>query len=239
MFESRAWTSRGPVRFPVHPLRVILERTDFLVVEKPPGLLSVPGKGEANQDCVISRVRETYPHAAGPLIVHRLDMDTSGLLVVGLTVDAQRSLSGEFEARRVDKAYVALVEGVETPDQGLIDVPIRMDPANRPYQVIDWVDGRPAQTRFQVLAREADRTRIRFEPITGRTHQLRVHAAAAKVLTRIVGQTVPGGLGAPILGDVLYGGGGRTADRLMLHASVLRFRSPAGEWIECSTPPEF
>lgn len=209
------------------------------MVDKPEGLLSVPGKGEANQDCVVSRVRAMFPRAVGPLVVHRLDMDTSGLLVVGLTVEAQRALSGEFEARRVEKAYVALVEGDDVPDEGLIDVPIRMDPANRPYQVIDWVDGRPAQTRFRVLSREVDRTRVRFEPITGRTHQLRVHAAAARVLTRVVGQWVPGGLGAPILGDVLYGKGVRTGNRLMLHASSLRFRSPSGEWIECASGENF
>lgn len=209
------------------------------MVSKPSGLLSVPGKGEHNKDCVVTRLRAVFPRSEGPMIVHRLDMDTSGLLVVGLTSDAQRHLSAEFECRRVEKAYVALVEGTDTPDVGLIDVPIRLDPANRPYQIIDWVDGRPAQTRFRVLAREVDRTRVRFEPITGRTHQLRVHAAAARVLTRIVGEQVPGGLGSPILGDVLYGKGERTGERLMLHASELRFRSPSGEWLECEDPTPF
>jgi tRNA pseudouridine32 synthase/23S rRNA pseudouridine746 synthase len=173
------------------------------------------------------------------MIVHRLDMDTSGLMVVALTADAQRALSREFELRRVDKAYTALVEGADTPDHGLIDIPIRLDPANRPYQVIDWVDGRPAQTRYRVLSRETDRTRVRLEPITGRTHQLRVHAAAPRTLTRIVGQRVPGGLGAPILGDVLYGKGERTAPRLTLHACELTFRSPSGEPISCTCAPEF
>lgn len=218
---------------------MVLERPEFVVVSKPSGLLSVPGKGEHNKDCVVSRLRAVFPGADGPMIVHRLDMDTSGLMVVGLTVDAQRLLSAEFESRRVEKAYIALVEGIDTPDAGLVDVPIRLDPANRPYQVIDWVDGRPAQTRFRVLSREVDRTRVRFEPITGRTHQLRVHAAAARVLTRIVGQQVPGGLGAPILGDVLYGKGERTGERLMLHACELRFRSPCGEWVECEDQAPF
>jgi tRNA pseudouridine32 synthase/23S rRNA pseudouridine746 synthase len=162
--------------------------------------------------------------APGQLIVHRLDMDTSGLMVVALDPDAQRELSMQFEERVPQKAYVALVDGIINADWGVIDLPMRLDIDNRPYQIIDHVHGRHALTRWQVLSREIDRTRVRFEPVTGRSHQLRVHAAY--------------GLGHPILGDVLYGP--RTvAPRLMLHAAELSFIEPGNarrvEFV--STPP--
>lgn len=216
----------------------ILHANDrFVVIDKPSGLLSVPGKGPDKADCAASRVRAMFPGATGPLIVHRLDMDTSGLMVLGLDEDAQRDLSRQFEARAVEKAYTALLETIDLDiarsplahESGLVDAPIRVDIDNRPFQIHDPVHGRPSQTRWFVLAREPDRVRVRFEPITGRAHQLRVHASLAPPL----------GLGAPILGDVLYNPVdhrlARELDhnpprsprgRLMLHATELSFLEP-------------
>lgn len=184
----------------------------YVVVDKPSGLLSVPGKGEEKQDCVVSRVRRMFPAATGPLIVHRLDMETSGLLVLGIDPEAQRDLSGQFERREVEKAYVALVNGSPREDSGVIELAIRLDVERRPYQIIDPIQGRPALTRWRVLSREIDRTRLQLVPETGRTHQLRVHCAS--------------GLSCPIIGDVLYGDG--VGERLMLHATRLSFREPGG-----------
>ena len=186
----------------------------FVVIDKPSGLLSVPGKGEENQDCAAARVRAMFPEAAGPLVVHRLDMDTSGLLIFGLDPEAQRELSMQFERREVEKSYLALVDGTVPLESGTVDVPIRMDPFNRPYQVVDRSHRRPAVTCFKVLSYETDRTRLELIPQTGRTHQLRVHCAH---------------MGNPILGDVLYGPQPRTAEsapRLMLHAAMLGFTDP-------------
>jgi tRNA pseudouridine32 synthase / 23S rRNA pseudouridine746 synthase len=194
----------------------IVHRTErFVVIDKPPGLLSVPGKGDENQDCAAARVRAMFPDATGPLVVHRLDMDTSGLLIVALDADAQRELSMQFERREVEKSYTALVDGMVPAESGTIDVPIRMDPTNRPFQVIDPSHHRPAVTCFRVLSYETDRTRLELIPETGRTHQLRVHCAH---------------MGHAILGDVLYGPQPRTAEsapRLMLHAAMLGFTDPA------------
>lgn len=184
-------------------------------MDKPAGMLSVPGKGANKQDCVASRVAAMFPGATGPLVVHRLDMETSGLLVLGLDPGAQRSLSAQFEARSVEKAYVALVEGAPAHDAGTITLPLRPDVSNRPIQIVDAAHGRPAVTRWRVLSREVDRTRVEFQPLTGRTHQLRVHAASPGPR---------GGLGHPIIGDTLYGG--PAAERLMLHAAMLSFLDP-------------
>lgn len=186
----------------------------WVVIDKPAGLLSVPGKGADKQDCAAARVRAAFPAATGPVVVHRLDMDTSGLLLFALDEDAQRRLSGQFEGRTVAKAYTALVSGMPPAETGVIDVPMRADIERRPYQVIDPVQGRRAVTRWTVLALETDRTRMRLAPETGRTHQLRVHCAY---------------IGHPILGDVLYGPQPETAEareRLMLHASELEFDDP-------------
>ncbi len=193
---------------------LIVHATDrYVVAHKPAGLLSVPGKAADNKDCVAARIAALFPHATGPLVVHRLDMDTSGLIVLGLDADAQRELSGQFESRLVEKAYIALVEGILGRDAGTIDVPMRPDIDNRPYQIIDPDRGRQAVTHWTVLALETDRTRLRMVPLTGRTHQLRVHAAH---------------MGHPIIGDVLYGPqhDHHPGGRLMLHASELSFREP-------------
>lgn len=218
-------------------LPILHEAERFVVIDKPAGLLSVPGKGPEKADCAAARVRTAFPDARGPLVVHRLDMDTSGLMVFALDEDAQRDLSRQFEERRVEKAYVALLETIDVDldvsplagESGVVDAPMRVDLGNRPFQIHDPVHGRPAQTRWRVLAREPDRVRVRFEPITGRAHQLRVHASLAPPL----------GLGAPILGDVLYNPTdhrlARELDetpprsprgRLMLHATELSFLIP-------------
>lgn len=185
----------------------------YVVVAKPPGLLSVPGKGEAKQDCVIARVREAFPHAAGPMVVHRLDMETSGLMIVALDADAQRELSGRFERREVEKDYIAIVRGGLDADEGTVDLPLRLDPDNRPRQVVDHIHGRAAITQWRVISRDTATTRLRLHPVTGRSHQLRLHCAI--------------GLGCPIVGDVLYGDG-HAGDRLLLHATRLVL-TPPGE----------
>jgi tRNA pseudouridine32 synthase/23S rRNA pseudouridine746 synthase len=208
----------------VQDLRIILAAPRFVVVDKPTGMLSVPGKGPEKQDCAASRVRALFPAATGPLVVHRLDMETSGLLVFGLDENSQRDLSAQFERRQTDKKYVALLEGAVEQDAGEISLPIRLDVDRRPYQVVDHVHGREALTRYRVLSHEIDSTRVEFIPLTGRTHQLRVHAAA--------------GLGCPIVGDVLYGDG--RGERLMLHAAELSFVDPGtGRRVHVSSPVPF
>ena len=197
-------------------LRIVHAADEFVVVDKPEGMLSVPGKGPDRQHCVVSVVRELFPRAEGPLVVHRLDMDTSGLLVVALTSAMQRALSMEFEQRRVHKRYIALLKGEVThADRGTVDAALRLDPERRPYQVHDELMGRPALTHWRILAREPGRTRVELTPITGRTHQLRVHAALAR----------PIGIGHPIIGDILYAPNDGGA-RLMLHAATLEFTIP-------------
>ncbi|MFM9996264.1 MAG: RluA family pseudouridine synthase [Phycisphaerales bacterium] len=221
----------GPPRDPpsVAPPRIVFASPRFVVVDKPAWMLSVPGKGEARRDCVAVRVGAMFPGATGPLIVHRLDMETSGLMVLGLDADAQRELSRQFEARLVEKEYAALLDGIVTGESGEIDLPLRADIEHRPIQVVDDTRGRPALTRWRVLARETDRTRVEFRPLTGRTHQLRVHAATTEAR---------GGLGHAIIGDGLYGG--PPAGRLMLHARRLAFLDPdSGRRLEFECPTPF
>lgn len=185
----------------------------FVVVDKPGGLLSVPGKGEANQDCVVNRLKARYPDCIEQPSVHRLDQDTSGLLVLALTEAAHRDLSVQFMDRLVGKRYVALVDGVVQAEAGVIELAFRLDPDNRPYQVFDPVNGKLGVTRWRKLGEENGCTRVEFLPLTGRTHQLRLHAAHEQ------------GLGFPIVGDRLYGTG-TGPGQLKLHASLLRFRHP-------------
>ncbi len=209
------------------PVPIVLQRETFVVIDKPAGMLSVPGKGPDKADCAASRVREMFPDANGPLVVHRLDMDTSGLLVFGLNPEAQRALSMQFEARTVAKRYRAMLDGILDRDDGEIDLPIRADIDNRPVQIHDPVDGKPSLTRYRVLGREGGITHVVFTPITGRSHQLRVHASHGL------------GLGCPILGDVLYGDAD-SAPRLMLHASRLEFDDPAtGQRVCAESRPPF
>lgn len=188
-------------------LNVIHQDERIIVLNKPAGLLSVPGIGPDKQDCLAARVRSEFP---GARIVHRLDRDTSGVIVMGLDAEAHCELSRQFHDREVHKIYVAIVHGVVERDEGDVDLPMRkdVDPRNAPRQVIDHERGRPAVTKYRVLKREADRTRLELRPITGRSHQIRLHLQS---------------IGHPILGDDLYAPPEVTAlaDRLLLHAQSL------------------
>ena len=202
----------------------------YVVVNKPSGLHSVPGRGPDKQDSVRSRVMAAFPNADGPVSVHRLDLDTSGLMVLALTRDAHRALSKQFMNRKTGKTYDAILDGALADDRGAVDLPIIVDWPNRPRQMIDHENGRPARTLYAVTERDGGRTRVQFRPITGRSHQLRLHAA-----------TPPdaGGLGAPILGDPLYGDP-TAAPRLMLHAEMLAFWDPTThEWVKFECPAPF
>lgn len=192
-------------------LSILFEDAWLAVVDKPHGLLSVPGREASLTDSVLTRLRARYPHATGPLLVHRLDLDTSGLLVAALDARAHATLQRQFLHREVHKRYVAWVQGRVQGERGTIDFPMRVDLDDRPRQIHDPVHGKPAVTEWQVLERQGERTRVAFFPHTGRTHQLRVHAAH------------PLGLGAPIVGDRLYGHPG---ERLLLHAEALTFLHP-------------
>lgn len=184
------------------------------VVEKPGGLLAVPGRGPDKQDSVVSRLREILPWCIEQPAVHRLDMDTGGLMVLGLTREAHRHLSMQFAERRVSKQYLALLDGVLPVDAGEIRLPFRLDPDRRPYQVYDPVQGKVGVSRWRKLGAREGRTLLEFIPLTGRTHQLRLHASH------------PLGLGCPIVGDRLYGTG-ILGQPLMLHATRLQFQHPA------------
>ncbi len=181
----------------------------LLVVNKPTGLLSVPGRGAGKEDCMVSRVQLEFPDA---LIVHRLDMGTSGLLVFARSKDMLGLLSTLFALRQVYKRYVALIEGHLEHASGTVDLPLIKDWENSPLQKVDLAQGKPSLTRYTRLEWADGQSRVRLEPETGRTHQLRVHMAA---------------LGHPILGDDFYGAGHTAAaPRLMLHAEVLAFDHP-------------
>ncbi len=196
-------------------LQLVYEDPWLVVVDKPAGLLSVPGRGAHLHDSVLTRLRARFPRATGPLLVHRLDQDTSGLLLAGLDAETHAALQRLFLAHAISKNYVAWVEGAVSGDAGEtgeISLPLRGDPDDRPRQIVDPVHGAHALTQWRVDARRGDRTRLLLEPRTGRTHQLRVHVSH------------PDGLGAPIVGDRLYGRGGDV--RLMLHAAELRFIHP-------------
>ena len=184
----------------------------LLVLEKPSGLLSVPAKPPGTQDCLEARARAAYPDA---LLVHRLDGDTSGVMVFARTKLAQRHLNWQFERRQVSKTYVARVAGHVDGEAGRIDLPLISDWPNRPKQMVCHERGRPSVTDWRVIGREADATRLKLTPLTGRSHQLRVHLLA---------------LGHPILGDPFYASGAalEAADRLQLHAARLGFRHPEG-----------
>ncbi len=196
------------------PLSILHQEASLVVVDKMPDFLSVPGRAADMDDCVVARVRELFPAATGSLAAHRLDMETSGLMVLGLTPEAHRHLSLQFEQRRVHKTYVALVEGHVEADCGHIELAFRVDLDDRPRQMLDAVHGKLGITDWEVLERHAHATRLRFTPQTGRTHQLRVHAAH------------PDGLGHPIIGDRLYGTPG---ERLLLHSTSLAFHHPLDE----------
>jgi tRNA pseudouridine32 synthase/23S rRNA pseudouridine746 synthase len=206
------------------PLEIVHEDRWLVVVNKPAGLLSVPGK-DAVGDSALERLRERHPDATGPLLVHRLDLDTSGLLVACLDARAHGKLQKQFIGRTVEKRYVAVLEGRVGGEAGEISLPLRVDLNDRPRQIHDPTHGKPAVTRWELVAREEDTTRVHLFPKTGRTHQLRVHAAH------------PEGLGAPIVGDRLYG---REGERLLLHAESLSFVHPGtGERVTFLAPAPF
>lgn len=204
-------------------LEVVYEDEWLLVVDKPAGLLSVPGKLAV--DSVYQRMKRIYPEATGPMIVHRLDMSTSGLLLIAKTKEVHQHLQAQFKNRTVCKRYVALLDGVVEKPEGVIDLPLRPDPEDRPRQVADATYGKPAVTRYKILSPASRPSRVLFFPLTGRTHQLRVHAAH------------PEGLNAPIVGDELYG---KRSDRLYLHAEYLAFLHPvSGQRMEVEKKAPF
>ena len=195
---------------PMEPLEVLHEDHELIVVNKPAGLLSVPGKGEHLADCLLTRVQTAFPTA---LLVHRLDRDTSGVMVFAATPGAQRHLGLQFEKRQTKKAYVARVHGRMEEAEGTIELPLIVDWPNRPRQMVCHETGREAITGFKRLKAEDAESRVRLFPRTGRSHQLRVHMAES---------------GHPILGDPFYSENAGAWPRMMLHAEELRLRHPDG-----------
>ena len=205
----------------------VLHRCDaYLIVDKPPGLLTVPGRGPQKQDCLINRLLPAYPNAR---IVHRLDQPTSGLVVVPLGYEPLRSIGRQFEQRQVDKTYQAVLTGIMVDDEGEVDLPLICDWPNRPRQMVDHQQGKPSLTRFRVLHRDLAQqlTRVELMPVTGRSHQLRVHMLA---------------LGHAILGDTLYTPETVEArsSRMHLHACTLAFKDPTDDtYISFQSEPPF
>ena len=213
---------------------VLHEARRYAIIAKPAGMLSVPGNGAEKAVSVATQARTEFPRAHGPLICHRLDMATSGLMVLALDPDAHRFVSNQFERRRVEKMYAGVVTGHVPETSGVIQVPLRDRWASRPRRVVDFVHGRESITRFRVSARTVASdgqpvTRVWLEPVTGRTHQLRVHLAAPRdVGERLTGREGEhGGLGAALVGDRLYADGVVVEPRLLLHASRLSFADPS------------
>ncbi len=205
-------------------IRILYEDSDLLLVRKPDLLLSIPGRHPLNKDCLVTRLQQSYPTAS---IVHRLDLDTSGIMVIPLNKPTHAHISRQFQQRQVEKSYHAIVYGLIEKDSGEIDLPIASDWSNRPRQMICKERGRSALTRFEVLERKADRTRVLLKPVTGRSHQLRIHMRE---------------LGHPILGCDMYAHPEALAmaSRLMLHATTLGFEHPGtGQWLAGACPPDF
>ena len=227
-------------------LEILYRDNDIVVVNKPSGLLSVPGKGEEKQDCVEARVCRLFPEAPKQCAVHRLDMETSGILICALNAEAHRKLNEQFASGLIHKKYIALLDGVlHGKPEGRTELPFRLDPDNRPHQIYDKINGKLGITEWRKIGVEqvnspvtersrSDRprkfTRIEFSPLTGRTHQLRLAASCPVEL---------GGLGIPIAGDSLYGTC-KNGERLMLHAKEITFRQPvSGELIHIICEPPF
>ncbi|MEM1266667.1 MAG: pseudouridine synthase [Pseudomonadota bacterium] len=209
---------------PRAPLALRHVDPELVLVDKPSGLLSVPGKAPGLEDCLEARVRHAYPDAR---LVHRLDMDTSGVMVFARSALAQRHLGWQFERRQIEKSYVARVWGHPGAPSGRIDLPLCADWPRRPLQMVCHLRGKPAVTRWELIAAEGATSRLRLRPETGRSHQLRVHLRE---------------LGHPILGDRFYAGGRAlaAAPRLALHAESLRFRHPVGgAWLTVTAPVPF
>lgn len=207
------------------PLKILYEDEWIVAVEKLSGMLSVPGKNDL--DSVQQRLRLMYPDATGPLVVHRLDMATSGILLASRDKDVHARLQAQFETRSISKEYIAILDGVPSQEYGIIDLPICLNPLDRPRQMVDFENGKPAITEYKVECIKNGRAKVVFKPHTGRTHQLRVHSAHVS------------GLGSPISGDELYGNP-ESASRLCLHASRLVFRHPVSDKeIEIVSPSPF
>jgi tRNA pseudouridine32 synthase/23S rRNA pseudouridine746 synthase len=202
---------------------IIYQDEVMLVINKPTDLLSVSGKNI--KDSVYSRIKHCYPKATGGLIVHRLDMSTSGLMLIALSTLAHKNLQKQFIQRTIKKRYIALLEGLVNEDEGMIELPLRVDLNDRPRQLVCYEFGKAAKTQWQVIKRYNGRTKVVFYPMTGRTHQLRVHAAHVK------------GLNRAIVGDDLYG---HTANRLYLHAESLEFQHPISKkWMYFQRDADF
>lgn len=210
---------------PHQGLSIVYEDEFLLVLDKPSGLLSVPGRGDHKSDCLASRVQQEYPNAR---TVHRLDLSTSGLIMMALGTKMHRALSILFQDRKVHKRYQAVVAGHPENEQGSVNLPLIVDWPNRPRQKVDFETGRPSLTNYRVLGHEGPNSRMELEPVTGRSHQLRVHMCE---------------LGHPILGDDLYGGERSAVEqnpRLLLHACRLELPHPvSGRTLAVESPPPF
>ncbi|RLQ22762.1 RNA pseudouridine synthase [Seongchinamella sediminis] len=205
-------------------IRILYADEHLLLVRKPDLLLSIPGRHPLNRDCLITRLQRDYPSAS---IVHRLDLDTSGIMIIPLDKPTHAHISRQFQQRKVEKSYHAVVYGRVAEDEGKIELPIRCDWERRPLQMIDHERGKYALTHYRVLERQADRTRLLLKPVTGRSHQLRIHLRE---------------LGHPILGCDMYAHAEALAmaDRLLLHATSIGFEHPAtGQWLSAECPPDF
>ncbi|MDC0275349.1 MAG: RluA family pseudouridine synthase [Verrucomicrobiales bacterium] len=210
-------------------IKILHEEAEFVVVEKPSGMLSVPGRGPEKADCVTARIRALYPDCIEQPAPHRLDMDTSGILLVTLTAEAHRNLSRQFQERETKKRYIALLDGIleRDEDSGTIELPFRLDIDNRPHQIYDPEFGKMGISHWKKVGDENGQSRIEFVPVTGRTHQLRLHSAHEK------------GFGIPIVGDPLYGNGTGPAE-MRLHACELTFSHPTtGEQTTFYSEPPF
>lgn len=191
------------------PIKIIYEDENILIIDKPAELLSVPGKNI--KDSVYHRIKEQFPKITGPVIVHRLDMSTSGIMIIAKNKSSHKFLQKQFIDKKIKKKYTAILDGIITTEKGEINLPVRLDIDDRPRQLVCEIHGKPSKTKWEVLEIRNNRTKISFEPITGRTHQLRVHSAHKR------------GLNIPILGDDLYG---TKSDRLYLHAQHIEFQNP-------------
>ena len=215
----------NPLDLPLDEMKldIIYDDQWLTVLNKPSGMLTVPGK--ALENSLLTRYREAHPEAAGPIVVHRLDQETSGLVMFAKDKKTHKALQQQFENHTIKKCYLALLQGVVDYDEGVIDLPIRPDVDDRPRQRVDHEHGKPTVTRYRVLERRAGMSLVELEPLTGRTHQLRVHCSHAQ------------GLNCPIVGDRLYG---TASTRLMLHAQSITFTHPVtGETMSLECKPDW
>jgi len=203
-------------------MNIIYQDEHLIAIDKPEGLLSVPGLGEANQDCVATRLLEINPEVK---VVHRLDCYTSGIMILAVGIEAQRNLSRQFHDRKINKQYIAVVHGSLNEQHGTIDIPMRGDPDDRPRQIVDYQQGKSSKTHWIVISAENNRTRLLLKPVTGRTHQLRIHCKA---------------IGHTIVGDGLYGDDSEAEKRMLLHAETIELSHPeTGKRLCLKTPCEF